>query len=341
MDSEDEEIARTKEGNLPPERYVKTKKIGEGTFAVVFEGIDKQTDQTVAIKKIKLDAKNPGIDISTLRELKALKSLSSHPNIAKLLSVYGSGKNLNFVMEYYKSDLEKVIKDRSLTFGPADIKAWMLMILRGVESMHQRGFLHRDLKPSNLLVGEDGNIRIADFGLCRDFAFPYEPFTCQVVTLWYRSPELLLGAKYYGGNVDVWSVGCIFAELMLRTPFLSCEGGELAQLDTIYRALGTPSSTDWPEIIDLPSYHSPPKTQKPLLKSIFNAASEDALDLLEGMLTYNPNRRLTARQCLMHPYFANYPPPTPIDRLYRPEPSSKRHKPELPREVTPRRLFTE
>lgn len=335
MESDDDE-------NLQNELFTKIRKIGEGTFAVVYEGIDIKNNKTIAIKKIKLDAKNPGIDISALRELKALKALE-HPNIAKLLAVYGSGKNLNLVLEYYQSDLEKVIKDSLLTFGQADIKAWMLMILRGVEHLHQRGFLHRDLKPSNLLIGDDGVIRIADFGLCRDYAVPLEPMTSQVVTLWYRSPELLLGAKYYGGGVDVWSIGCIFAELMLRTPFLSCEGGELAQLDTIYKALGCPN--DWPEMIDLPSFHHPSKNQKPPLKSIFNAASEDALDLLEGMLTYNPNKRLTTRQCLLHPYFTNYPGPTSINKLYKPnvnEYSEKRMKTTAETKgINPRKLFTE
>lgn len=321
-------------------RFQKTKKIGEGTFAVVYEGLDTQTNKKVAIKKIKLDARNPGIDIGAVRELKALRALQ-HPNIAQLHGVYARDKNLNLVLEYYESDLERVIKDGSITFGPADIKAWLLMILRGVECMHQRGLLHRDLKPSNLLVGSDGIIRLGDFGLCREGTLPMRPMTSQVVTLWYRAPELLLGAKYYGGGVDVWAVGCIFAELMLRTPFLVCEGGELAQLNTIYRALGTP--TDWSEMLDLPEYHTPTPGLASSLRNVFHAASEDALDLLQGMLTYNPRKRLTARECLLHPYFTNHPRPTASEALYHPQKQgAKRSRSNLPVGVRPRKLdFTE
>lgn len=322
------------------ERFQKIKKIGEGTFAVVYEGLDTLTNKRVAIKKIKMDARNPGLDIGALRELKVLRALS-HPNIATMHGVYARGKNLNIVLEYYESDMERIIKDRSITFGPSDIKAWMLMILRGVECMHQRGLLHRDLKPSNLLVGSDGVIRLGDFGLCREGCLPMRPMTSQVVTLWYRAPELLLGAKYYGGGVDVWAVGCIFAELMLRTPFLACEGGELAQLNTIYRALGSPSK-DWPEMFDLPGYHAPPPPQPSSLKSLFHAASEDALDLLQGMFTFNPGKRMTARECLEHPYFTNHPRPTPMEDLYHPpEQGVKRLRTNLPEGLRPRKLFTE
>lgn len=154
-----------------------------------------------------------------------------------------------------------IIKDRSLVFLPADIKSWMAMTFRGLEFCHRNWILHRvcsllhvphqpltrsqDLKPNNLLIASDGQLKIADFGLARDFADPGYKMTCQVITRWYRPPELLYGGRYYGTAVDIWSVGCIFAELMLRIPYLPGES-DMDQIKTIFRALGTPTEEDWP-----------------------------------------------------------------------------------------------
>lgn len=215
--------------------------------------------------------------------------------------------------------MEMMIKDKQIIFTPGDIKSWMLMLLRGIEYCHQRYVIHRDLKPNNLLISSDGNIKIADFGLARSFGFPIEPMTSQVVTRWYRAPELLFGARHYGGAVDMWAAGCIFAELMLRTPFLPAES-DMGQLKVIFQALGSPSEEDWPGMTSLPDYVTFPHSPKPALASIFNAASNDALDLLERMLTFDPNRRINPREALAHPYFTNSPYPTPLENLPRTDP---------------------
>jgi cyclin-dependent kinase 7 len=149
------------------------------------------------------------------------------------------------VLEYLESDLEMIIKAKECLFTAADIKSWMLMTLRGLDHCHRCWILHRDLKPNNLLLSANGELKLADFGLARFFGEPLGNMSTQVVTRWYRSPELLFGAKDYGTGVDMWAVGCIFAELMLRTPFLVADS-DVDQLTTIFRALGTPSLSDWP-----------------------------------------------------------------------------------------------
>lgn len=180
------------------------------------------------------------------------------------MDVFSTKTNLNLVLEFLDSDLEMIIKDRSLVFLPADIKSWMAMTFRGLEFCHRNWILHRvrllhsflsrhiltclftqDLKPNNLLIASDGQLKLADFGLARDFADPGYKMTCQVITRWYRPPELLFGCRYYSTAVDIWSVGCIFAELMLRIPYLPGES-DMDQLKTIFRALGTPTEDDWP-----------------------------------------------------------------------------------------------
>ncbi|RKP24823.1 kinase-like domain-containing protein, partial [Syncephalis pseudoplumigaleata] len=225
-------------------RYRKERKLGEGTYAVVYEGkspTELATSRQVAIKKIKVRQQKDGLDVSALREIKALQELR-HPHILELLDVYAHKGNLNLVLEYLDSDLEQIIKDRSIVFTAANIKSWMLMTLRGIEHCHRNWIVHRDMKPNNLLLSSSGQLKIADFGLARDYADLNAAgrMTSQVVTLWYRAPELLFGARDYASAVDMWSVGCIFAELMLRTPYLPGDS-EMQQLDLIFKALGTPT----------------------------------------------------------------------------------------------------
>lgn len=161
-----------------------------------------------------------------------------------------------------------------------------------------------------MLLGDDGVLKIADFGLTRSMGFQCQSMTSQVVTRWYRAPELLFGAKHYSAGVDIWAAGCVFAELMLRTPFLVADT-DMSQITTIFKALGSPTDQTWPGLKLLPDYVAFPPQPKVPLRSIFNAASDDALDLLEKMLTYDPLERITAIDALMHPYFSgNLPRPT-------------------------------
>ncbi|GAA99786.1 uncharacterized protein L969DRAFT_95699 [Mixia osmundae IAM 14324] len=296
--------------------YTKDKRVGEGTYATVFEGRQLSTGRRIAIKKIKAGQFKDGLDMSALREVKYLRELR-HPNVIELLDVFSSKANLNLVLEYLNADLEMIIKDRSLVFQSGDIKSWMLMTMKGLEFCHRNFVLHRDMKPNNLLISSEGVLKIADFGLARDYAEPGRPMTSQVVTRWYRAPELLFGSKAYGDAVDNWAAGCIFAELMLRTPYLPGDN-DFDQLSKIFHALGTPTEDDWPGVKLLADFVPFNPLKKSSLADLFTAASGEAIDLLTKLLTLNPTKRISARKSLRHPFFSSMPRPTHPEKLPRP-----------------------
>uniref|UniRef100_A0A3B3YZN5 Cyclin-dependent kinase 7 n=1 Tax=Poecilia mexicana TaxID=48701 RepID=A0A3B3YZN5_9TELE len=263
-------------------RYEKLDFLGEGQFATVYKARDKVTDTIVAIKKIKVghrtEAKD-GINRTALREIKLLQELH-HPNIIGLLDAFGHKSNISLVFDFMETDLE-------------------------------------DLKPNNLLLDGNGVLKLADFGLAKAFGSPNRVYTHQVVTRWYRSPELLFGARMYGVGVDMWAVGCILAELLLRIPFLAGDS-DLDQLTKIFEALGTPTEETWPGMTSLPDYVSFKIFPGTPLEHIFSAAGDDLLELLQGLFTFNPSTRTTATQALKMRYFSNRPGPTPGAQLPRP-----------------------
>ncbi|KAI9017524.1 kinase-like domain-containing protein [Gaertneriomyces semiglobifer] len=294
--------------------FLKDKKLGEGTYAVVYQGwaVDAQGRRKIAIKKIKIGQYKDGLDMSAIREVKFLQEIR-HPNVIEAY-VFAHKFNLNLVLEFLDADLEMIIKNKTVAFSAADVKSWMLMTLRGVHHCHRNFILHRDLKPNNLLLAADGQLKLADFGMARDYGDPLRKMTPIVVTRWYRAPELLLGAQRYGYGIDIWAVGCIFAELMLRVPFMAGDS-DIGQLNMIFKALGTPREEDWPGMSSLPDYHEFQFIPKPAIRAIFPAASADALALLESMLVYDPLKRPTAEAALNHFYFTNLPRPTPPVKL--------------------------
>eukprot|EP00128_Syssomonas_multiformis_P015658 Colp12_sorted_trinity150504_noHs@19507 len=300
------------------ERYDKIKKLGEGQFAVVHLGLDKVTNKKVAIKKIKVGqgtAAHDGLNVTALREIKMLRELH-HSNVISLLDVFSHKQNVSLVFEFCETDLEVIIKDKSIIFETSDIKSYMLMMLRGIEYLHQNWILHRDMKPNNLLIDHKGVLKITDFGLARYHGSPQAKYTNTVVTIFYRAPELLYGADLYGWGVDLWAVGCIFAELMLRTPFFP-GNNELDQLQLICRALGTPTEKDWPGLGELKLSQMLQVQQWPATpwENMFPAASPDTISLLAALLKYDPQRRITATEALKHVYFFNEPAPTKSDHL--------------------------
>lgn len=300
------------------QKYSKNKKVGEGTYAIVYLGNEIATKRKIAIKEIKTGIFKDGLDMLAIREVKYLQELK-HPNVIELVDVFLTTNNLNLVLEFLPCDLEVLIKDQSVVFKASDIKSWLLMTLRGIHHCHRNFILHRDLKPNNLLLAPDGELKIADFGLARSLGNANEDLSSNVVTRWYRAPELLFGAKHYTAAVDMWSVGIIFAELMLRTPYLAGKD-DVDQLDVTFRALGTPTEQIWPNVSNLPLYNSlrvypPPSRQE--LRNRFSAATEKALDLLIAMTQLDPGRRYDLTRALLHDFFTESPRPTEPNDLPR------------------------
>ncbi|XP_067843925.1 cyclin-dependent kinase 2-like isoform X1 [Heptranchias perlo] len=195
------------------DNFQKVEKIGEGTYGVVYKAMNKVTGEMVALKKIRLDAEMEGVPSTAIREISLLKELN-HPNIVKLLDVIHSEKKLYLVFEFLNQDLKKYMDSAPPTGLPLQlVKSYLFQLLQGVAFCHSHRVLHRDLKPQNLLINDAGAIKLADFGLARAFGVPVRTYTHEVVTLWYRAPEILMGCKFYSTAVDVWSIGCIFAEM--------------------------------------------------------------------------------------------------------------------------------
>lgn len=278
---------------------------------MVYLGTKQSSGRKIAIKEIKTSEFKDGLDMSAIREVKYLQEME-HTNVIELIDIFMAYDNLNLVLEFLPTDLEVIIKDQNILFTPADLKAWMLMTLRGVHHCHRNFILHRDLKPNNLLLSPEGQIKVADFGLARAVPSPHEVLTSNVVTRWYRAPELLFGAKHYTSAIDIWSVGIIFAELMLRIPYLPGQN-DVEQMEVTFRALGTPTDKDWPEVSSFSTYNKlqiyPPPSKNELRKR-FIAASENALDFMSGMLTMNPHKRWSALECLESEYFKELPSPS-------------------------------
>jgi len=235
------------------DKYQKLDKIGEGTYGVVYKARDVNSGQIVALKKIRLEAEDEGIPSTALREISLLKELQ-HPNIVRLFDVIHTERKLILVFEYLDQDLKKLLDAYSgQGLDLATTKSYLYQLLRGVAHCHQHRVLHRDLKPQNLLINREGSLKLADFGLARAFGIPVKSYTNEVVTLWYRAPDVLMGSRNYSTSVDIWSVGCIFAELLNGKPLFTGSSNK-DQLKKIFRAMGTPTEETWSGVSQLPEY---------------------------------------------------------------------------------------
>ena len=296
---------RPKRSNV---QYDKIEKIGEGTYGVVYKAKDKRTGQTIALKKIRLEQEDEGVPSTAIREIALLKELQ-HVNIVRLMDVLHNDKRLYLVFEYLDLDLKKHMeKDASFCNDRNLVKLLLYQMINGVAYCHSHRILHRDLKPQNLLIDHRNfALKLADFGLARAFGIPVRTYTHEVVTLWYRAPEILLGARHYSTPVDVWSIGCIFAEMVTGKPLFPGDS-EIDQLFKIFRVLGTPNEESWPNVSQLPDYKDTfPHWPKRELQDIIPGLEQDGLDLLQSMLAYEPSKRISASQALEHPFFANVP----------------------------------
>ncbi|CCH62625.1 hypothetical protein TBLA_0H03440 [Henningerozyma blattae CBS 6284] len=286
--------------------YKRLEKVGEGTYGVVYKALDLRNGQRiVALKKIRLESEDEGVPSTAIREISLLKELKDD-NIVKLYDiVHADAHKLYLVFEFLDLDLkrymESIPKDQSL--GDKIIKKFMMQLCKGIAYCHSHRILHRDLKPQNLLINRDGNLKLGDFGLARAFGVPLRAYTHEIVTLWYRSPEVLLGGKQYSTGVDIWSIGCIFAEMCNRKPIFSGDS-EIDQIFKIFRILGTPNESIWPDIVYLPDFKpSFPKWHRKDLAQIVPSLDSHGIDLLDKLLAYDPINRISARRAVIHPYF--------------------------------------
>uniref|UniRef100_A0A8D3B819 Cyclin-dependent kinase 1 n=1 Tax=Scophthalmus maximus TaxID=52904 RepID=A0A8D3B819_SCOMX len=271
------------------EDYLKIEKIGEGTYGVVYKGRHKATGQIVAMKKIRLESEEEGVPSTAVREVSLLQELK-HPNVVRLLDVLMQESRLYLIFEFLSMDLKKYLD--SIPSGqymdPMLVKSYLYQILEGIFFCHCRRVLHRDLKPQNLLIDNKGVIKLADFGLARAFGVPVRVYTHEVVTLWYRAPEVLLGSPRYSTPVDVWSTGTIFAELATKKPLFHGDS-EIDQLFRIFRTLGTPKNDVWPEVESLPDYKNTfPKWKGGNISSMVKNLDKNGLDLLGVRTTAGP-----------------------------------------------------
>eukprot|EP01060_Flectonema_neradi_P003771 TRINITY_DN1244_c2_g1_i1.p1 TRINITY_DN1244_c2_g1~~TRINITY_DN1244_c2_g1_i1.p1 ORF type:complete len:414 (+),score=62.93 TRINITY_DN1244_c2_g1_i1:70-1242(+) len=284
------------------ERYEKTAKIGEGTFGVVYKAKDLLTGKTVAIKRIRSDHDEEGIPSSAVREMSALQELD-HPNVMKLLDVLLCPR-MYLVFEFMNCDLAKYLQDHAEPLSADRINLFMYQLVSAVKYCHGKRIMHRDLKPQNILIADDGvTLKVADFGLTREYQIPLRTYSHEAVTLWYRAPEILLGSKYYSPEIDVWSVGCIFSELVTKVALFPADC-ELDCLFKIFRVFGTPDKTTWAGVESLPDFnHSFPKWKPVQLSEKHPTMEPLARDLFGKMLQYDPSKRITPAQALRHPYF--------------------------------------
>ncbi|CAI2349228.1 unnamed protein product [Caenorhabditis sp. 36 PRJEB53466] len=295
--------------------YEMLDQIGEGTYGQVYKAVNKKTGVQVALKRVRLENEKEGFPITAIREIKILRQLN-HKNVVRLFDIVlddisveelkKTRANFYLVFEYVDHDLIGLLESKELIeFSKEQICSLFKQLLEGLAYCHNTGFLHRDIKCSNILVNNKGELKIADLGLARLWQKETKRlYTNRVITLWYRPPELLLGDECYGPAVDVWSAGCMLGELFTRKPIFN-GNNELQQLDLISKQCGTPNPDNWPTLTELIGW----KTYKPRKMYIRRIREEyehimprDAVDLLDKMLTLNPDKRISAKEALLHPW---------------------------------------
>lgn len=292
--------------------------VGEGTYGKVYKAENIHTKRLIALKRLRLEQERDGFPITSIREIKLLQQLD-HANISLIDEIIVSDKNaISMGFQYMANDLSGILMDRSISLTSSNIKHLTRQLFVGLQYLHQQQIIHRDIKGSNLLIDNFGNLKITDFGLAKKIDHTQaQPMsnTNRVITLWYRPPELLLGATDYRYEVDCWGCGCLLLELFSGQAVFQGTN-EIDQFYKILHVLGTPSLDDWPQMFDMPWWFMlmPHVAQvyPNVLHDKFADVSPDALDLASKLLRYDQRKRYTAGEALAHPYFTNEPKPKPL-----------------------------
>ncbi|KAJ2909863.1 hypothetical protein GGI21_001452 [Coemansia aciculifera] len=293
--------------------YEKLNRIGEGTYGIVYRAQHRRSHKIVALKRMRVDTGDDGghgLPLACLREIALLKRMR-HKNIVSVLDIAAGHKidSIFMVMEYCECDLGTLLDGMQTPFSHSEVKSLLQQLLCGLEYCHTHFVIHRDLKLPNMLVTRSGELKIADFGLARLYHKPLRPMTPQMTTLWYRAPELIFGSTEYSPAIDLWSVGCILGELLTHRPFMPGKS-EQEQVNLIVDMIGAPNERIWPGFRQLPLAPllriADDKRYNNLKLAVRNVSANTIL-LLNGLLTYDPRRRLTVQGALDHPYFYEMP----------------------------------
>lgn len=294
------------------ERYDIIQKLGKGAYGIVWKARDKQTGAIIALKKI-YDAFQNSTDAQrTYREVMYLQHLKGHDNIVSLLSLHraSNNKDLYLVFDIMETDLHAVIKARLLR--PVHKQFIMYQLFKSLKYIHSAGLVHRDLKPSNMLLNSECLMKLADFGLARSLAqeIDEEPpvVSDYIATRWYRAPEILLGSTGYGFAVDMWSAGCILAEILLDKVLFPGKSS-LNQMELVIELLGRPHGEDLEHMNVSFANEILPNLKGKKIRSfgqLFENCPSEAVDLLRRLLVYNPTKRPDVVEVLAHPYFSRF-----------------------------------
>ena len=285
--------------------------VGSGTYGKVFKAIHVYTKNLVALKKIRMEGERDGFPVTAVREIKLLQSLK-HDNVVSLQEVMVEKNDCFMVFEYLSHDLTGLLNHPTFKLEHAHKKHLAKQLFDGLDYLHRRGVLHRDIKAANILISSTGQLKLADFGLARFFAKRRQlDYTNRVITIWYRSPELLLGETQYGPAVDIWSAACVMIEIFTKHAIFPGDGGEINQLDKIYNVMGTPTRSEWPGLVDMAWFELlRPAERKPnvFAEKYRERLTPAAFELLQAMFLYDPAKRPTAGDVLEHPYFTTEEP---------------------------------
>ena len=285
--------------------------VGSGTYGKVFKAIQVYTKSLVALKKIRMEGERDGFPVTAVREIKLLQSIK-HVNVVSLQEVMVEKNDCFMVFEYLSHDLTGLLNHPTFKLEHSHKKHLARQLFEGLDYLHRRGVLHRDIKAANILISSTGQLKLADFGLARFYLKRRNiDYTNRVITIWYRSPELLLGETQYGAAVDIWSAACVMIEIFTKHAIFPGDGGEINQLDKIYAVLGTPNRQEWPGLVDMAWFELlRPTERKP---NIFADRYKERLtpaayDLLVRMFAYDPEKRPSAGEVLEHAYFVQEEP---------------------------------